>query len=363
MSTIGIRSLNRATLERQFLLRRTAKSAEEVIEHLLGLQSQQPLPPYYGLWSRVEGFKPGDLERLIEDRRVVRATLMRCTIHAVTAGDCLTLRPLMAPVIDKQLTGNPARAAELKKIDDLAALAEAATELLAEARDGKELGTLLAKRWPDCSPTQLSRIAQFVVPVLQVPPRGLWGRTDGPMWQTIESWLGRPLDPSPSIDRVVLRYLAAFGPATAADVQRWSGLSSLVGVLKRLKLATFKDPAGRQLFDLPDAPRPDPDTEAPVRLLAEYDNVLLSYADRTRIMDDAYRPLVIEKNGIVHGTVLVDGFVAGIWDFDSSGVVITPFRALTGPEKEDVEREAGSLLAFAGAAKGGDVRILQPVKP
>ncbi|MBX6383273.1 MAG: AlkZ family DNA glycosylase [Microbispora sp.] len=361
MSTISVRGLNRATLERQFLLRRTDKTAEEVVAHLVGLQSQQPLPPYYGLWSRVAGFRPEDLERLIESRRVVRATLMRCTIHAVTADDCLTLRPLLAPVIDKQLTGNPARAAELRKIDDLPALATAAAELLTEARDGKELGALLAKRWPDCNPTQLSRIAQFVVPVLQVPPRGLWGRTDGPMWQTIESWLGRPLDPAPSIDRVILRYLAAFGPATAADVQRWSGLSALGGVLKRLKLATYKDPMGRQLFDLPDAPRPDPDTEAPVRLLAEYDNVLLSYADRSRIMDDAYRPRVIEKNGIVHGTVLVDGFVQGVWNFDDSNLVITPFRALSAAERAEVEQEAGRLLAFAGLSQDSDVRILQPV--
>lgn len=342
------RELNRAYLERQLLSTRVKLSPHDALRHLLGLQSQQPMPPYFGLWSRLDGFEPAGLARPLLDKSVVRATLMRCTVHVVTADDCLLLRPLMAPVIDKQLFGNPGRAAELKKVDDIGELAEAARELLDEPRGTKELGERLGVRWPHCKPAELARAAQFLVPVLQTPPRGVWGNNGGqPAWAAIESWLGRPLDTGGRLGHVLSRYLAAFGPASVADMQKWSGLSGLAKVCAGLELRTFRDERGKQLLDVPGVPLPGEDAPAPVRLLAEYDNAILSHADRSRIMDEAYVGKVVTKNGIVRGAVLVDGFVQGIWHLDRQSLLITPFRAFTKAEVADVEDEGARLLAFA----------------
>lgn len=362
---LDARALNRATLERQLLLRRVRRPAEEVIGHLVGLQAQAPLPPYYGLWSRIEDFRPEELARLILDRRVVRASLMRGTVHLVTADDCLTLRPLFTALLERLLHAVPARAAELRKIPDLAALRETAARLLREARGARELGALLAERWPQCDPAELARAAQYLVPTVQVPPRGVWGKAAQPAWMTVESWLGRPLAAAPAVEAVVLRYLAAFGPASVADMQKWSGLSGLGEVADRLRprLRTFRDGQGRELFDLPDAPRPDPETPAPIRLVAEFDNLILAHADRSRVIAEADVRRVITKNGIVRGTVLVDGFVRGIWTLarerkEKATVVVTPFRPVSGAHAEAVTKEALRLLAFAEpAAQAHDVRF------
>ncbi|GAA2719070.1 winged helix DNA-binding domain-containing protein [Actinocorallia aurantiaca] len=352
------RRLNRALLRRQLLSERSKLGTEDALRHLLGLQSQQPIPPYFGLWSRVEGFAPEDLAGPLTERRAVRATLMRCTVHVVTADDCRRLRHVMGPVIDRQLYGNPGRAAELKKIPDLERLAEAARELLAEPRGSKELGELLAERWPQCKPAELARIAQFVVPVVQTPPRGLWGRSSRPAWAAVESWLGSPVDRTAEVGEVVCRYLAAFGPASVADMQKWSGLTGLTEICSRLELRTFRDEQGRLLYDVPDAPLPDEDAPAPVRFLAEYDNAILSHADRSRIIDDLHVAKVISKNGIVKGTVLVDGFVAGVWKLEKAALTVTPFAALSAMHAEEVEAEGHRLAAFAEpAARARSVRI------
>ncbi|GAA3122281.1 winged helix DNA-binding domain-containing protein [Planomonospora alba] len=353
------RELNRAFLERQLLSERVESGVEDVLRHLVGLQAQQPAPPYFGLWSRVKGFEPDDLARLVLDRRVVRANLMRCTVHLVTADDCLALRRVTAPVIERGLRANPDRVAELEKIPDLAEFAEAARELLAEPRGIKELGELLAPRWPRCEPAELARIAQYVVPSLQTPPRGLWGRSSRPAWAAIESWLGRPIPAEADPGPLLLRYLAAFGPATVADMQQWSGLNGLAEVCARLELRTFRDERGRTLLDLPDAPLPGPDAPAPVRFLAEYDNAILSHADRSRIIDRSLLGGVVTKNGIVRGTVLVDGFVRATWKIERPGTVaVTPFAKLSGADAAAVEEEGLRLLAFAApAAQAHDVRI------
>ncbi|MFE2726534.1 winged helix DNA-binding domain-containing protein [Kitasatospora sp. NPDC059327] len=358
---LGARALGRALLARQHLLARGTVTPAAMIHHLGGLQAQAvPQPPHLGLLSRLEGFAPEGLDELIERRAVVRTALQRGTIHLVTADDCLTLRPLLQPVFDQGL-----RAAYGKRLVgvDLAALGAEARALLEERpRTFQDLGALLAVTRPGRDPAALAQAARCLLPLVQVPPRGLWGRSGPAAHTTAESWLGRPLDGEPSLEGLALRYLAAFGPATVADLQKWCGLSRLTAVLKRLApdLVTFRDEHDRLLYDLPDAPRPDPAVPAPVRLLAPFDNLLLSHADRTRVLPEEYRPRVMTPNGIVLGTLLVDGLVAGSWQLteDRSGgsaVLVRPFAALGRGERREALAEAERVLAFAG--RGGEVRF------
>ncbi|MGE5226201.1 MAG: DNA glycosylase AlkZ-like family protein, partial [Planctomycetaceae bacterium] len=182
-----------------------------------------------------------------------------------------------------------------------------------------------------------------------VTPRGVWGRTGPSAFTTVEHWLGRPLESSADPEPLILRYLAAFGPATPADVTAWSGIAGAAELLERMppRLRTYRDERGRELFDVADGRLRDPDTPAPVRFLPEYDNVLLSHADRSRIVAPGMRPL----NGVGWGMVLVDGFTAARWRLDAKTSVITvePFRNLTKAERGEVEAEAVALGAFLGA--------------
>ncbi|MGW2251107.1 winged helix DNA-binding domain-containing protein [Kitasatospora sp. NPDC001660] len=358
MTVLGRGVLGRALLARQHLLDRTGPAPAAMVHHLGGLQAQAaPQPPYLGLLSRIDGFATEQLTALIEDRAVVRIALQRGTIHLVTADDCLTLRPLLQPVLDQAL-----RATYGKRLAgvDLAALGAEARDLVEERpRTFQELGRLLAATRPDRDPAALAQAARCVLPLVQVPPRGVWGRSGAAAHTTAEAWLGRPLDPAPSLDRLALRYLAAFGPATAADLQKWCGLSRLGPVLKRLapQLWTARDEQGRVLYDLPDAPRPDPATPAPVRLLAPFDNLLLSHADRTRVLPEEHRGRVMTQNGLVHPTLLVDGAVAGTWQLmtDRQDVVVRPFAPLRRADRLAAEAEAERVVAFAGGA--GSVRF------
>ncbi|MDY0813892.1 winged helix DNA-binding domain-containing protein [Kitasatospora purpeofusca] len=359
---LGRRALGRALLARQHLLERTTATPAAMIGHLGGLQAQAvPQPPYLGLLSRLDGFAPGALTELIESRRAVRIALQRGTIHLVTAEDCLTLRPLLQPVLDKALRTTFGKWLVGLDLDALAAEARALVE--EQPRTFQLLGTELAATRPDRDPAALAQAVRALLPLVQVPPRGLWGRSGPAAHTTAEAWLGRPLDPGPSLDDLALRYLAAFGPATAADLQKWCGLSGLAPVLKRLapRLVTFRDEHGRLLHDLPEAPRPDPDTPAPVRLLAPFDNLLLSHADRTRVLPEEYRPRVMTQNGLVLGTLLLDGLVAGSWRLveERSGarsLTVRPFGPPLDPsDRRAAVAEAERVLAFAGG--DGEVRF------
>ncbi|MDP8970282.1 MAG: winged helix DNA-binding domain-containing protein, partial [Actinomycetota bacterium] len=245
---MGRRALNRATLERQLLLRRHDLFAVEAVTHLVGLQAQAPFPPYFSLWSRIAGFEPQHLARALLGRDVVRIVVMRGTIHLVTGDDALALRPLTQPIMDRDLRTNKTYAPPLEglDLDELGAAARAAVE--AEPRTGKQLGAVLAERWPGRDQAALAYAARNLLPLVQVPPRAVWGMSGQPTYTTVESWLGRPLDRDPSLDRTVLRYLAAFGPATVADVQTWSGLTRLREVVERLRpqLRVFADEHGRE---------------------------------------------------------------------------------------------------------------------
>lgn len=357
------RALNRALLERQLLLRRTTSSALDAVEHLVGMQAQAPTPPYHGLWTRLTGFRPADLADLITGRQVVRIALMRGTVHLVTAGDCLALRPVVQPVLERSLT-HGAHGKQVTGIDH-AELAAAGRELVEQQpRTGAELADLMAQRWPDRDPTALMMAVRCLVPLVQLPPRGIWGAGGQLTVTTAETWLGRPLDAGSSPDTVVLRYLAAFGPASVMDVQAWSGLTRLREVAERLRprLRSFRDEWGRELLDLPDAPRPDPDTPAPVRFLPEFDNVLLSHADRSRVISDEHRKRVSTRNGMVPGSLLVDGFFRGTWKITrqrrTATMVVDPYDRLSEKDVAAVTDEATELLAFAAPdAETRDVRF------
>ncbi len=354
------RALNRALLDRQMLLRRTplpdgpgrAGRVIETIEHLGGLQAQAPFPPYYGLWSRLDGFRPDDLAELLLNRAVVRIALMRGTIHLVSARDCVMLRPLTQPVLDRALKILFGK--QLPGVDT-GAIAAAGRALVEEQpRTFSELGALLAERWPEHQPTTLATAVRVLVPLVQVPPRAVWGQAGQSLHTSAESWLGRPLDPQPSLTGLVRRYLAAFGPATVADMQAWSGLTRLREPVAQLgdELRRFRDENGRELFDLPEAPRLAADTPAPVCLAAEFDNLVLSHAERSRILSDEDKARMFTPNGIFPGTVLLDGFVAGMWRItrarDAVTLIVEMFRdRVSASDRDAIVAEGLRMLAFA----------------
>jgi hypothetical protein len=361
------RALNRATLERQLLLRRSILSPLAAVAHLVGLQAQVPLNPYTGLWSRLEGFRPEELAQLLEARKLVRIVVMRGTIHLVTADDALLLRPLMQPILDGQLRRYGAYKAALEGVD-LGPVVDFARRLVAEKpRTGAELRAVLAERFPEHNSAALAEACRHLLPLVQVPPRGIWGKTMQPTSTTAEAWLGRPLESHPSIDEVVLRYLGAFGPASAADVAAWSRLTGLREVVERLRprLRTFRDERGRELFDLPGAPRPDSETPAPPRFLPEYDNLLLSHADRRRFRSPKARADFSAVSTPIRGTVLEGGYVCGTWRIEhdrSSGaetLAIDHVTPLTKRAGASIAAEGRRFLRFAAAdATAHDVRFV-----
>jgi hypothetical protein len=352
MTTLSQRALNRALLARQMLLDRQDVTPLRAIEHLVGMQAQEPNPPYVGLWTRLQSFVPEELSTLLLDRAVVRVALMRGTIHLVTAADCLMLRPLVQPVFDRDLANNATYGRG--KLDglDLAEVAAVGRELMAEQpRSAAQLRELLGARWPDREPGALAYAVRGLLPLVQVPPRGLWRQAGQPITVAAQTWLGRKLDVDPSPHAMVRRYLAAFGPARVRDVQAWSGLTRLGEIVAEMDdLMRFDD----DLLDLPDAPRPEPDVPAPARFLPPFDNLLLSHADRTRVISDQAHKEMITANGLVPGAFLVDGFVRGSWRLDDNALHLTAFDRLSTKDKRALEAEGSKLARFLDTA---DVRI------
>jgi Winged helix DNA-binding domain len=339
------------------LLARRAVGAADALEHLVGMQGQEPQAPYLGLWSRLRRFKPLELSELIATRRAVRGALMRSTIHLVTARDWGRLRPLMSLVLARDFRGSPfSKSLADADLDKVVAFG---TKLLAEQpRTRAELSPLLAAYWPDADSASLAYAVTYLEPIIQVPPRGLWRQSGQARWTTAAVWLGQASEPPASLSDLVPRYLAAFGPATVRDIQAWCGLRGLSGIIDRLRpaLRTFVDEQGRELLDVQDAPLPDPDTPAPPRFLPPFDNAILAHADRSRIIDREHRQAV-QRDRLMR-TFLVDGFVAGTWRLDGTSLRIKPIRPLGAAERRATEEEAQRLLAFLiPEASAPDVRF------
>jgi hypothetical protein len=363
-AVLGRQALNRATLARQLLLRRAQLPVPDALERLVGLQAQAPDAPYVGLWSRLADFDAGQLASLIEAKDAVRVPLMRATMHLVTAADCAALRRWVQPVLAQSFASQHF-ARQLHGVD-LDAVIAAARVLLTDGQLTRpELGAALAKLWPARDPTSLAYAVTYLLPVVQVPPRGIWGKRGPVRWTAAEAWIGSPGAEPPAPDELVMRYFTAFGPASVRDAQAWSGLTRLQEVVDRLgsRLCRFRDETGRELLDLPGGPRPEPGTPAPPRFLPEYDNVLLSYADRGRIVTGD-RPIPLPPgNGGARGTVLVDGFFRGTWHATRSAgkatLRIEAFDRLSGPDRQDTVAEGARLLGFIAPQLDPDV-ILVP---
>ena len=339
-----------------------------MVEHLVGLQAQTTHTWYVGLWNRIVNATPEAISAELEARTLVRLALMRSTIHLVTARDALRLRPLLAPMLSGSLNGTR-HGRSLAGIDR-AEVARAGRVLLeAEPLTLTELGTRLAVRWPECEPSALGQAVRAEEALVQVTPRGLWGLSGPARHTSLAHWVGGSVHPGLAedlcVDELVRRYLGAFGPASVRDVQAWCGLTRLAPVLDRLRpqLRTFTDEAGRELFDLPDAPRPDADTQAPPRLLYDFDNVLLSYDDRSRVSTDQHRAMAGAANGMPPRTVLVDGMTAGTWAVvrrrDAATLTITPFQSFTMSDAAALESEGATLLDFLHAGATHRVQVVR----
>ncbi|TKK90766.1 winged helix DNA-binding domain-containing protein [Herbidospora galbida] len=361
MTVLDTRALNRATLARQLLLDRADLPALDAVAHLCGMQAQEPQEPFIGLWSRLRGFDPAELSDLLVGRKVVRTHLMRRTVHLVTADDVVAWRARHDAMLRQRVLGVYRR--DLADVD-LEELAAAGRALMAdgEPRSMAELARTMAERWPMRETRPLGEmLVSALVPMAQLPPRGVWRAKAGVRNVPISLWLGRELDPpapngsDPVGETLVRRYLAAYGPAATADLRAWCGLAGLPAAVAAVRgeLVSFRDERGRELLDLPDAPRPDPGTPAPVRFLPAFDNALLGYDDRTRIVDDAHRGVSIAGVRVV----LVDGRVSATWTVKDDAVAVAPLRDLSRAERDAVAEQGEELASFLSDGGSRSVRI------
>lgn len=353
------RVLDRTLLLRQGLLQREHADPVDVVTRLVGLQAQDNLPPYLSLAARIEGFDPHDLSRALAERRAVRLLTMRGTVHLLGSDDALVLRRWVQPAIDRISRGsgnaNSRPAAHLAGpafVEEVAALV--ADDPVPVAR----IGTVLAERHPDVPAAALGHLARELAPLVQVPPRGLWRRSGGVVYAHVGSWLDAP-QRDPDVPGLVRRYLRAFGPASAADVTAWSGVTRLGPVLKQMDdLVLRTGPDGKPVYDVPDAPIAEEDTPAPVRLLGKYDNLWLSHASRDRVLSAEDRPRWMGVNGGVGNALLLDGSMAGLWFLDGrekDEVRVEPWRRLTRAERAQLDDEVDRVRALlAVSAYVGD---------
>ncbi len=362
--TLTRRELGRATLARQLLLERAPIDAVEAIGRIGGMQAQEPRPPFIGLWSRLEGFAADDLRDALARRRVVRAMAMRATLHLQTADDHLATRAALAPVMDAAVRVLGARAAGL---DRDAVLAAARAFLGEEPRTFAQTRDHLARLFPEVDARALGYTVRTALPLVMVPSDDRWAFPADARFTPSERWLGRPVDPAAGPQALVKRHLAAFGPASATDVQAWSGLGGLAAVLAELapRLAVFRDERGRTLYDLPDAPRPGADAPAPPRFLPDFDALVLAHDDRTRVIADAHRSRLVTRNLRVRATFMWDGEVAGTWTLErarrTAVLRLAPFARLPRGATAALRDEAERLVRFIDEdAHDHDVSVERP---
>jgi hypothetical protein len=357
------RQLNRTLLARQLLDVPSGLPVADVVSRVAGLQAQVPRDPYLGLLARLGSFAPDDLGREITERRLVRVALMRSTIHLVTAADCWALRPVVQPALDRELRTVATWARPLDGLDLADVVAAARALLRGQPMTNAELGALLREKWPDRDGRAMAYAVRNREPLVQVPPRGLWGMPGQPRHATARDWLGDPpgqwppSDPRPGLEAMALRYLAAFGPATIRDIQAWAGVTRLAEVIEglRARLVRYAADDGRELWDVPGGVLADEEAPAPVRLLPEYDNAVLGYADRGRVLPDgvtftSYAARLRAKS-LVRGGILLDGFLAGTWSAaaaEGGGYVLRadPFGRTAPDAAARVEEESWRLLGF-----------------
>lgn len=336
-----------------------------MVEHLVGLQAQTTHSWYVGLWNRIEGVTTEQVSALLESRELVRLALMRSTIHLVTARDAALLRPTLAPMLARSLNGSRHARALADGDVDRKELAAAGALLVAETPSTlRELGTRLGDRWPGVDADALGQGVRADLPLVQVTPRGLWRKSGAARHTTLQAWTSAELAEPMPVEQLVRRYLAAYGPATAKDCQLWSGLTRLAEVFDRMRseLVVLTDADGRDVFDLPEAPRPGSDVEAPVRLLYDFDNVLLAHADRSRLASAGHRSVAVTRNGLPPAAVLIDGFAAGQWRIErtkaNARLTATPHERFTAAQAAAIEAEALALLGFTDAdADTHDVEV------
>ena len=331
------RELNRALLARQLLLERKRLSPSAVIERLVGMQAQWPSAPYVGIWTRTTGFRPAALERELRAHRIVKANVMRQTLHLVTRRDYALMRAALSQ--SGFPTDLPAAA---RRAPAIRALAEPNGMTTVDGRAYMEREEGLT----GIDGLRAFRHARIRGHVLHHPESALWRARPGGRFYALEE--PEALDPLEARAEIVRRYLAAFGPASRKDIDAWSMLRmpQIRPALDRLELRRFRDEQGRELVDVRRAPLPDADAPAAPRFLPKWDNVLLAYADRTRVLPEPYRRNVVMRNGDVAQTFLVDGFVAGIWRVEDGRVVTEPFERLPSAARAELDEEAGRLEAF-----------------
>lgn len=360
--TISNRALNRAFLARQMLLEREKTTVRKAIARLVAMQAQIPKPPFIGLWTRVAGFKREDLIRQVRAGKVVRATTLRATLHLMTADDYCAFRGTIQAALDRGM-----RPGSRLGTVELADLCAAGRKFFAAPATFDSLRTHLETLYPKAGDVRgMAYVVRLRVPLLQLHDDSDWGWPAKATFGLPEKTHGMkmPAAQTPA-EKLVLRYLAAYGPATVADAQNWSAMPSLKAAFEKLrpKLITMRE-GKRELFDLPDAPRPDEDTTAPVRYIPEYDNLVLSHQDRTRIIADDHRKRVLTANLQVRSTFLVDGFVAGTWKIerkkDLATLVLEPFVKIAKKTASQLEEEGERLVAFAEPDAGRRAISLKP---
>lgn len=343
MTRLSTRALTRTLWVRQQLVpgHRSITDTTQMVRHLIGLQAQDNLPPYLSLAARIDGFDPGDLSDRLEDRTLIRLFSMRGTVHVLTADDALQLRSWVQPALDRvsgtNQTSRPARHLTTEQLDAVV------RPLLSDAPlPHKEIGQALAEVHPDIPEAALRHVTRERLPLLQVPPRGLWKRSGGVVYAYVDSYLGRPLVAA-DVEELVLRYLRVYGPATPADMTKWSMVTRLgpvfAAMAKTDRLTTCVDEHGRTLYDAPDGVVADEQLDLPVVMLGTYDNVFLSHADRDRIAPDDVRKRWMGPNGGVGHTLFLNGLLAGSWRYDGDTFDVEPYRQLTATERREVEQE------------------------
>ena len=345
--TLTLKQLNRATLARQLLLARERVAPADAVERLGGLQAQEPRPAFAALWTRLEGFDRDQLHEALRQRSVVRGTMMRATLHMTSAAEYAALRPVLQPMLTGAMQGILRQRGDV----DVDRVLPVARRLLDERpRTFNDLRAALSERFPEFEQRALGYAVRMQLPLLMVPSEDRWAFPADACFTLAERWIDAPLE-GDGLAALVRRHLAAFGPASAADVQAWSGLKGIGDVVDGMagELVAFKY-GRRTLYDLPDAPRPDEDTPAPPRLLPEFDSLLLAHQDRTRVVDDDRRKALATKNLRVQATFLVDGFVAGSWAIETkrgaATLTLSAFEPLSKRVRDDLTAEAEALLRF-----------------